>query len=298
VITVFFLRFLGQGMMSQTAFTAVARWFVASRGRAVAIVTLGFSLAEAFMPMIFVALKAQLDWRYLWIGMSMVLVALAPLFWAALRYERTPQSFAEDSGAFGMGGRMWTRAQVLRSPVFWLMIPAMIGPPTWNTAFFFHQVHMAEVKDWTHAALVSLFPFYTATGVASALVSGWLIDRIGTARMLPFYLLGLAAGYAVFAGAVSPVTGAAGLMLMGVSVGMHGTMMSTLWADAYGTRHIGAIRALLGAVMVLGSAIGPGLSGVLIDQGLDYARQGWGVAVYFLGASVLAAMAARHLRRA
>lgn len=296
-VTVFFLRFLGQGMLSHIAYTAVARWFIASRGRAVALVTLGFSLGEAFLPLTFVALKAQMDWRQIWIGVALLLALLAPLIWATLRHERTPQSFAGDSGSTGRGGRMWTRADVLRDPVFWLMLPALIGPPTWNTAFFFHQVHLAEVKDWGHAALVSLFPFYTATGVAAALGSGWLIDRIGTARMLPYYLLGLAAGYAVFAAAQTPLAGALGLMLMGVSVGMHGTMMSTFWADAFGTRHIGAIRALLGGIMVLGTAIGPGVSGALIDAGLDYARQGWGVALWFLGASALAGLAARRMRR-
>jgi Sugar phosphate permease len=297
-VALFFLRFLGQGMMSQVAYTAVARWFVASRGRAVAIVTLGFSLGEAFLPMGFVALKAETGWRLPWIMVAGALVVLAPVVWALMRHERTPQSFAESSGAAGMGGRMWTRAEVLKDPVFWLLLPALMGPPTWNTAFFFHQVHLAEVKGWSHAGLVALFPFYTATGVAAALVSGWLIDRIGTARMLPFYLLGLAAGYAVFAGAESALTGALGLMLMGLSVGMHGTMMSTVWADAYGTRHIGAIRAMLGGVMVLGTAIGPGLTGALIDRGLDYAQQGWGVAAYFLGATALAALAARRLRAA
>ncbi len=296
-LAVFLLRFFGQGMMSHTALTAVARWFVASRGRAVSIVSLGPSLGEAFLPMIFVALNARFDWRMLWIGVAMLLVALAPVIRALLRHERTPQSFDAAGGATGIGGRMWTRAEVLRDPLFWLMIPALMGPPTWNTAFFFHQVHLAGVKGWSHATLVSLFPFYTLCGVAAALGSGWLIDRIGTARMLPWYLLGMAAGYAVFALAVSPLTGALGLMLMGLSLGLHATMMSTLWADAYGTRHIGAIRAMLGAVMVLGTAIGPGLTGVLIDRGLDYARQGWGVAAYFLGAALLAGIAGRRLRR-
>lgn len=297
-LAIFGLRFFGQGMMSHIALTAVARWFIASRGRAVALVALGVALGEAFLPLGFVALKAHVDWRGLWIGVALLMVALAPLVWLLLRHERTPQSFAASSGALGMGARMWTRGEALRNPLFWLMIPALMGPPLWNTAFFFHQVHLGEVKGWGHATLVGLFPFYTATGVASALVSGWLIDRIGTARMLPFYLLGLAAGYAVFAVAATPLAGAVALMLMGISVGMHNTMMSTLWADAYGTRHIGAIRAMLGGVMVLGTAIGPGLTGALIDQGLDYARQGWGVSAYFLIAALLAGVASRRLARA
>ncbi len=296
VITLFLLRFFGQGMMSQTAMTAVARWFVASRGRAVSLVTLGFALGEAFLPLGFVALHRVADWRVLWMVVAAILLAMSPLVYGLLRHERTPQSFATTGGATGMQGRMWTRKEVLRDPLFWLMIPALLGPAAWNTAFFFHQVHLGEVKGWGHAGLVMLFPFYTAAGVAAALTSGWLVDRIGTARMLPFYLLGLVAGYAVFALAQSPAAGALALALMGASVGVHGTMMATLWADAFGTRNVGAIRAMLGAIMVLGTAIGPGVTGAMIDAGLDYARQGWGVAVWFLGAAVLAGFAARRLR--
>jgi len=78
---------------------------------------------------------------------------------------------------------------------------------------------------------------------------------------------------------------------------MSATLSSTLWAEAYGTRNLGSIRAMMAAVMVLGSAIGPGLTGALIDYGIDYAQQGWGVGAYYLGASALAVLAARALIR-
>ena len=42
-------------------------------------------------------------------------------------------------------------------------------------------------------------------------------------------------------------------------------MASAFWAEFYGTRHIGAIKAMAAALMVFGSAIGPGLTGALID---------------------------------
>ena len=51
------------------------------------------------------------------------------------------------------------------------------------------------------------------------------------------------------------------------------------------------------AGMVLGSAIGPGLTGVIIDAGVDFVRQGWGIALFYVVSSALAAIAARALRR-
>ncbi|MCC5986425.1 MAG: MFS transporter [Pararhodobacter sp.] len=290
---IYLLRLFGQGLMGHAAMVAMARWFVASRGRAVSVAGLGVAMGEAFLPLGFVALMGVFDWRLLWVFAAMALFALAPVLWALLRRERTPQSFAAETGSTGLHGRMWTRAQVLRHPAFWLMVPVILGPAAWNTAFFFHQVHLAEAKGWGHAALVALFPLFTATSVASMLAGGWLVDRFSARRLVPYYLLPLAAGYAAFALAGGVPAGAAGMVLMGISVGLNVTMMATLWAELYGTRHLGGIRALTAAVMVLGTALGPGITGVLIDVGLDFPQQGWGIAAWFLLSGLLAARAMR-----
>jgi len=293
---IFLLRLFGQGLMGHTAMVAMARWFVASRGRAVSVAGLGVALGEALLPVTFVALLGYYDWRLLWLAAAMVLLALAPVLWALLRHERTPQSFFAQAGSAGIGGRMWTRAQALRHPLFWLMVPALLGPAAWNTAFFFHQVHLAEAKGWGHVALVALFPLYTATSVATMLLAGWLVDRFGSRRLAPFYLLPLAGGYLVFAVAQGVPVGAAGMVLMGLSVGMHVTMMATLWPEVYGTQHLGAIRAMTAAVMVLGTALGPGITGWLIDLGISFPQQGYAIALYFAVASALAAFAMRSAR--
>jgi MFS family permease len=298
-IAVFLLRLMGQGMMSHTAYTAMARWFVASRGRAVSIAGLGIAVGEAFLPLGFVALLGVFDWRALWVGVAVVLLLLAPPLWRLLRHERTPQSFASEAGGTGMDGRMWTRGGMVRHWLFWAMLPAILGPPAWNTAFFFHQVHIAEAKGWGHPALVAMFPLYTTAAVGALLLSGWLIDRFGTGRLAGVYLVPLAVGYAVFALSGGIPGGALALLLVGLSVGIHQTMSAAFWAEHYGTRYIGAIRAATGAVMVLGSAIGPAVTGALIDRGIDFPTQSIGIAVYFAAASALAGVAAaragRHL---
>lgn len=293
---IFLLRLFGQGLMGHTAMVAMARWFVATRGRAVSVAGLGVAMGEALLPVTFVALLGYYDWRILWLAAAMALVALAPVLWALLRHERTPQSFVTDSGSVGMGGRMWTRTQVLRHPLFWLMVPALLGPAAWNTAFFFHQVHLAEAKGWGHVALVALFPLFTATSVSTMLLAGWLVDRFGSRRLAPFYLLPLVAGYLVIALAQGVPAGAVGMVLMGLSVGMHVTMMATLWPEVFGTQHLGSIRATMAAVMVLGTALGPGITGWFIDRGISFPQQGYGIALYFAGASALAGLAMRTAR--
>jgi MFS family permease len=293
VAAIFLLRLFGQGLMGHAAMVAMARWFVATRGRAVSVAGLGVATGEALLPLTFVALMGVFDWRLLWLLASATLLALSPVLWSLLRQERTPQSFAKASGSTGMQGRMWTRGEALRHPVFWLMLPALLGPAAWNTAFFFQQVHVAEAKGWAHVTLVSLFPLYTATSVAFMLIAGWLVDRLGSTRLAAAYLLPLAAGYLVFAFAGSVPVAGLGIVLIGASVGMNVTMMATFWAEVFGTRHLGAIRAMMAAVMVLGTAVGPAITGALIDLGVDFPTQGFGIAVYFAATAVLAAFAGR-----
>jgi MFS family permease len=296
-VAVFLLRLMGQGMMSHTAITAMARWFVASRGRAVSIAGLGVAAGEALLPFFFVALLGLIHWRTLWVAVAVALLLMAPLLWRLLRQERTPQSFASESGALGMDRRMWSRGEMLRHWLFWMMLLAILGPAAWNTAFFFHQVHVAEVKGWGHSTLVALFPLYTAVSIGTMLLSGSAVDRWGTGRIAGMYLLPAAAGYAVVALSDGVAAGALGLALIGMSVGVHQTMSGAFWAEYYGTRHVGTIRAATGAVMVLGTAIGPTVTGSLIDRGINFPEQGLGIAAYFVLASALAGVGALRAGR-
>jgi MFS family permease len=297
VVVIFLLRFFGQGMVSHVSGIAMARWFTASRGRALAIAALGFSLGEAALPILFVALKQVLHWRALWAGSALVILICTPVLLWLLRQERTPQSMANEAQSLGMGGRHWTRGQALRHGLFWCAVPMLLAPAAFNTAFFFHQVHLAEVKGWGHAALVTLFPVYSAATVAAMLVSGWAVDRFGTARLMPLYQLPLAAFYLAFAGVTDLTWAAAVVILMGLTSGAQSTVPVAFWAEFYGTRHIGAIKATAASVMVLGSAIGPALTGAFIDRGMAFPAQMGAIAAYIVAASLLVGVGIALVRR-
>lgn len=297
-VVIFALRFLGQGMLSHLAGVAMARWFVALRGRALAVAALGFSTGEVLLPLSFVALKQVADWRLLWAVAACLLLAMLPVLSHLLRLERTPQSMAQESATLGMGGRHWTRGQALRHPLFWMIMPAMMVGPVFATAFFFQQVHLAEAKGWSHVALVAIFPVYTGAAVAAVMLSGWAIDRFGAARIMPFYPLGAALFYLVFPHVQTLGPAAVAVVMLGVSSGAQATVPSAFWAEAFGTRHIGAIRAIAGAVLVLGSAIGPVLTGVLIDAGISFPRQMPAIGIYVLAAVGLAALGVARARPA
>ena len=282
-IVIFALRLTGQGMMSHIASVAMARWFVASRGRALSFSALGFSIGQAFFPIAVVALMAVFDWRLIWIICAGIALLGIPVLMRLLSQERTPASMAKNSESLGMRAQHWTRAQVLRHPLFWLMIPALLGPSAFNTAFFFHQVHYASVVGITNMQMVSYFPLYTVITVGVMLLSGALLDRFGTARLLPFHQLPMVIAFTIFATHMFGL--GIGFFFLALTAGAQTTLIAAFWAEFYGTAHLGAIKALAAAVMVFGSAIGPGITGALIDFGIGIEVQYIGVAIYFMFAT-------------
>ncbi|QHQ36588.1 MFS transporter [Algicella marina] len=294
---IFGLRFCGQGMMSHIAMVSVGRWFAAARGRAVSIAALGFSAGEALLPLGFVALMGVVGWRASWMVAAAVLMVMIVVLRMLLRNERHPKGEAEIFGSVGMDGRQWSRGDALRHWLFWVTLPGFLAQPVFGTAFFFQQVHLTEIKGWPLAGFVSLFPIYTASSVASLLVGGWLVDRFGAGRVLPFYLLPLAAGFCVVAAAPSLTVAAFGLLLIGLMQGTSAATVGAYWPEYYGTRHLGAIRAVVSAFLVFASALGPAITGYLIDFGVDYRKQLVGMAAYCVVMSFVLGLAMAATRR-
>ncbi|SIO49512.1 Major Facilitator Superfamily protein [Rhodovulum sp. ES.010] len=291
------LRLFGQGITSQLAMVAMARWFVRNRGRALSIAILGVQAGQAVLPVVFVALMQVMPWRTLWLLAAGLVLAALPVLLLLLRQERTPQYHAETTQSEGMDGRHWRRGEVVRHWLFWLVVPAVAGPPAFGTALFFQQVHLAEIKGWPLVDLVALFPLFTAISVLAMLIAGWAIDRVGTARLMPGALLPVAVGFALMAGADSLTGAALAFGFSALSIGAFTTLPSAFWAEFYGTRNLGAIKALGAAVMVLGTALGPGLTGALIDLGIGFEAQLLGMSVYFaLSAALLATGVSRAAR--
>ena len=279
ILVIYALRLTGQGMMSQLGAVAMVRWFEAARGKALSLSSLGFAAGQAILPVVFVALFASFHWRSLWVLAAGLVLLTMPVMLMLLRHERTPQSMSQTTQSVGMDGHHWTRGQMIRHGLFWLMIPMIIGPAAWGTALFFQQVHLTEVKGWSLVSFVALMPLYTVTSVISTFVSGWAVDRFGVIRVTPVQMLAYAD--------TIPMAGV-GLLIFGIGQGMQATATSVFWAEFYGTRHIGSIKAVAAALMVFGSAIGPGITGLFIDLGVDFPEQMIPIAIYYVIAAIMA----------
>ena len=296
LLALYLLRLFGQGMMSHTAMTAMGRWFVAGRGRAVSITTTGHQFGEGLLPIAVASVLPLLpSWRALWVAAAAVLLAVAlPIARRTLAVPRVPS--AADTAETARG-RQWTRREVLRDAPFWVVVAGVVAPSFIGTSVFFHQVHLGEIKGWSGTVVAGSFAVLSLTTVVVALATGQAIDRIGARRLLPAFLVPLALGCIVLGTREHPMTMPTFMFLLGLSYGMSSSVFGAIWPELYGTRHLGAIRSVVFAAMVFGSAIGPGLTGLLIDRGVGFERQLLAMSLWCAFALVAMTLVSRRLGR-
>ncbi|MGE0499395.1 MAG: MFS transporter [Rhizobiaceae bacterium] len=294
-VAIYMLRLLGQGMMTHMSFTAMGRWFSAQRGRAVSVVTLGHNVGEALFPIIAVTMFTMIGWRDTWFvaAAALVLVAL-PVVVGLVAVERTPQT--SDPSPTASPARDWTRGEVIRDPIFYLLLFGVMGPGFIGTTIFFHQVYLVELRGWPIGIFASSFSLMAAMTIVFALVSGQLIDRFSGVALLRWFLLPLGAACFVLGWFDGAWSAFAFMGLLGLSYGFSSTLFGALWPEIYGTKNLGAIRAMVVAIMVFATAMGPGLTGYLIDHGVDYPAQILAMGIYCVCVSVLMVYVSRTVR--
>lgn len=285
-VTIYMLRLFGQGMMTHIAMTAMGKWFAAQRGRAVSVSAIGVNLGEALFPLTFVVTAGMIGWRSTWLVAAAALVLLAlPAIYLLMRVEREPQGEVRRKDRPAV--RNWTRGEVLRDPLFYVLLVGVMAPPFIGTTIFFHQIYLVELRGWDRETFAASFVAMSSMTVLFSLICGALVDRFSAVRLLPMFLVPLSIACVVLA-----VTGAVWapfvfMGLLGVSYGFSNTLFGALWPEVYGTAHLGSIRSFIVAVMVLMTALGPGLTGWLIDLGVSYPGQIFVMGLYCMAACVV-----------
>jgi hypothetical protein len=95
--------------------------------------------------------------------------------------------------------------------------------------------------------------------------------------------------------AQSPWVWVLALGILAMTQGMASALWGAFWPTVYGTRHLGSVRSLQVAIMVLSTAIGPGITGVLIDFGMPFPDQGVALGLWCLALSVALVFISRRI---
>jgi predicted MFS family arabinose efflux permease len=276
VVAIFMLRQFGQGLCSHAGITSMARYHAADRGKAIALAAIGFSLGEALLPLIAVYSIQIWGWRETYFGTAVfVLLAIPVVLWLlrghASRHSKLLQGPNDQVSAGAQRGGH-TRRQMLSEPLFYLMLPAMIAPSMIMTAMFFFPAEIAKAKGWSSLWVTGNYWTYSIATVLTIISSGALVDRYTARKVVPPFLLPLAAALISLTISDQHFLIWPFMLLMGISSGLYFTGLSALWAELYGAKHLGAIKSLTSAVMVFSSALGPALVGHLLAEGVVFEK--------------------------
>ncbi len=268
-ISVFLMRFSGQGLMSHTATTTISRFFTKSRGKALSIGWFGLSTAEFILPVLIVYLLTLTAWQNIWLSISVLILFFLPLISFALiknlnfdsREDVNDQNFVEKEI------KNWTRIEVLKDYRFYIVCLNMLAMPWIATGVFVYQSYITESKEWGEFVIAQSFMAYSVLSVITLLGSGFLIDKFTSRKLLIFMNIPLLISMLVLFYLDISISAFIFLGLIGISNGLANVLGSSTWAEIYGVKYIGSIKALTTALMVFSTAFGTALFGLLIDKG-------------------------------
>ena len=285
------LRLFGQGLMTHAGTTSMARYFDRNRGKAIAIASIGHPAGEAVFPLLAVLVMGLLGWRGTWVAAAAFLgLGLTPLVLWLLMHPGDRKARALAASPPDRHAAWAMQKKMLRQPRFFAYLFCTVAQPFIFTGVFFHQVHIVSRKGWELGWFAALFPLLAATALVVSLLAGALVDRFGGRRLLPFFLLPLGSGLVVLMLSSAPQAAIAFMLLTGMSLGAANVIVSSMWAEVYGTENLGAVRSLATSVMVFSTALSPVLFGWLLDLGFPVSALLMICIVYVAAASLSVAL--------
>ena len=268
LIGIFLLRLSGQGLMSHTATTSISRYFDANRGKALSGTWLGLSAAEFILPITIVFFLSLYSWRSIWVSIGLFIIVFLPVISFLTIKNITLLSRERDSLDLKKTDiKSWSRKEVLFDPKFYLISLVMLALPAINTGVFVYQSFILESKNWGEFVIAKSFMFYAILSVTTLFISGPLIDKFSSRKLLPLMNIPSLISMLILIYFDNYISAYFILGFMGISNGLANVLGSSTWAEIYGVRYIGSIKALTTAMMVFSTALGTAVFGVVIDYG-------------------------------
>ncbi|MFO7872999.1 MAG: MFS transporter [Bacteroidales bacterium] len=298
------IRFFGQGLMMHTAMTTMSRYFSRARGKALSIAALGFPLGEAIFPVLIASSIGLFGWRETLV-LSAVMVGIVLLPFAIVSLNRmkglrvnegVPDSTGQSPEETAETARSWRQKEVIRSPWFYILAPTVFLIGFLQTALFFFQTFMADYKGWTTEWMAGSIAAYAVSSIFMSMVSGPLVDKFSARRVFPFILIPLAIGLIVLSTGNHPVFAPIYWLLVGFTGGMNSPVTSSVYAELFGTRSLGAVRSLFTFVMVVSTALGPVVYSFFLERDFGFTQIHYGVMGIILINMLFALIAIRRKR--
>jgi len=287
-IGIFLMRFSGQGLMSHTSTTTISRFFERSRGKALSTIWFGLSTAEFILPVLITYFFIIYSWRTVWQGIAILIILFLPfVILNTIKSINLESREVDPNPKNKLKIKSWRRRDVLRDYRFYIVSLNMLAMPWIATGVFVYQSFISDSKTWAIYTIPKAFMVYSITSITTLFISGFLVDKF-TGRKLIFYMnIPLLFAMITLFYFNHEIFAYIFLGLIGVSNGLANILGSSTWAEIYGVKYIGSIKALTTAFMVFSTAFGTAVFGLLIDNGFTIENIAFVGAAYIVISSAL-----------
>ena len=266
-LIIFMLRFFGQGAMSHAGETTMARYFGKNRGKALSVSTLGGMVGVMFLPFIALNYFKNIEMNHLWFYACFSIVLFIPFIFLALsdqksRHNKFDETLKKDPLNIKLGTR-----DIIKDKKFYIYLPLSIAAPFISTGLMFHQIYIFGQKGWSLAMLGNGYILLGFFSIIGLLIGGPLIDKFDTKKTSITVLVPLLLSVIILLLFDSVFFLITYMCLYGLNMGISTPFIGSLWAEIYGVKSLGTVKALLHAGGVFASAFGPLVFGYLIDWG-------------------------------
>jgi len=267
-VGIFLMRFSGQGLMSHTSSTAISRYFEKSRGRALSTIWFGLSTAEFVLPVLVIYFLTIYSWRSVWLVISTMVILVLPLI-INFTIKKINFDSREDvlEKKLKIKIKSWKRIEVLKDFRFYIISSNMLAMPWIFTGMAVYQSFISDSKLWEVYTIPKAFMIYSIASIVTLFSSGYLVDKFTSRKLIPIMNIPLLLAMVVLFYGKQEISAYFFLGLVGISNGFGNILGSSTWAEIYGVKYIGSIKALTTAFMVFSTALGTAVFGILIDSG-------------------------------
>jgi len=269
-IGIFLMRFSGQGLMSHTSTTTISRFFEKSRGKALSTIWFGLSSAEFILPVLVTYLFVIYSWRSVWQGIAIIIIIFLPFV-----VLNTIKKIKLDSREKDLDPKKnfkiksWRRREVIKDYRFYIVSLNMLAMPWIATGVFVYQSFISDSKMWNIYTIPKAFMVYSLASIITLFFSGFLVDKFTSRKLIPIMNIPLLIAMFVLFYYQHEMSAFVFLGLVGISNGLANVLGSSTWAEIYGVKFIGSIKALTTAFMVFSTAFGTAVFGLMIDNGFS-----------------------------
>ena len=269
-IGIFLMRFSGQGLMSHTSTTTISRFFEKSRGKALSTIWFGLSSAEFILPVLITYLFVIYSWRSVWQGIAIIIIIFLPFV-----VLNTIKKIKLDSREKDLNPKKnfkiksWKRREVIKDYRFYIVSLNMLAMPWIATGVFVYQSFISDSKMWNIYTIPKAFMVYSLASIITLFFSGFLVDKFTSRKLIPIMNIPLLISMFVLFYYQHEISAFIFLGLVGISNGLANVLGSSTWAEIYGVKFIGSIKALTTAFMVFSTAFGTAVFGLMIDNGFS-----------------------------